>query len=77
MHDLVDYEVRGIPSVMVASAEFSEAAVYQAAALGMPDLSTQAVFIAHPIQGTTDDDVRSKARGAFDAVVRALTDSTP
>ena len=37
MHDLVDYEARGIPSVMVASSEFVHAAQTQAEALGMPD----------------------------------------
>ena len=73
MHDLLDYETRGLPSVMVASAEFSEAARHQATALGMPDLAAQAVYVPHPIQGATDEEIRQKARLAIDPIVRALT----
>ena len=73
MHDLVDYEARGIPSVMVASSEFVHAAETQAAALGMPDLAAQSVFVPHPIQDATDDEMRGKARDALDAILAALT----
>ena len=38
MHDLADYEARGIASVMVASSEFVHAAQKQAEALGLPEL---------------------------------------
>ena len=72
MHDLVDYEARGIPSVMVASAEFVHAAQTQAEALGMPDLAAESVFVPHPIQGSTDEEMRLKARGAIDAIITAL-----
>ncbi len=73
MHDLVDYETRGIPSVMVASTEFVRAAETQAVALGVPDLAANSVFVPHPIQGSTDDEMRDKARQAFDAILGALT----
>ena len=73
MHDLVDYEARGIPSIMVASSEFVHAARTQAAALGMPDLAGWSVFVPHPIQDATDQEIRVKARNAIDAIVIALT----
>ncbi len=73
MHDLVDYEARGIPSVMVASAEFVHAAQTQAEALGMADLAAGSVFVPHPIQDATDEEMRVKARDAIDAIVGALT----
>ena len=73
MHDLVDYEARGIPSVMVASSEFVHAAKTQAEALGMPDLVTGSVFVPHPIQGSTDEEMRVKASDAIDAILAALT----
>ena len=73
MHDLVDYEARGIPSVMVASSEFVSAAVRQSTALGMPSIAEQAVFVPHPIQDATDDEIRTKANVAADAIVEALT----
>ena len=70
MHNLAEYEARGIPSVMVASTEFIGAAEHQAAALGMPDIAARAVYIAHPIQDATDDEMREKA---IDAIVNAIT----
>ena len=73
MHDLVDYEARGIPSVLVASSEFVHAAQTQAEALGMPDLAAGSVFVPHPIQAATDEEMRMKAQDAIDAIVEALT----
>ncbi len=73
MHDLVDYEARGIPTVMVASTEFVDAAERQSAALGLPAVAERAVYVPHPIQDATDDEMRAKARAACDAVVRAIT----
>ena len=73
MHDLVDYEARGIPTVMVASSEFVSAAERQSNALGMPDVAERAVYVPHPIQDATDDEMREKARVAFDAIIGAVT----
>ena len=73
MHDLVDYETRGIPTVMVASSEFVRAAEHQADALGMPDVARRAVYVPHPIQDATDDEMRAKARVALDPILAALT----
>ncbi len=73
MHDLVDYEAQGIPTVMVASSEFVSAAELQSDALGMPDIAEQAVYVPHPIQDATDDEMRAKARAAFGAIVGAVT----
>ena len=72
MHDLLEYETRGIPSVMVASSEFVEAARHQADALGLPDIARRAVYVDHPIQDATDEEMRLKARDAIDAIVRGL-----
>ena len=73
MHDLVDYEARGIPTVMVASSEFVDAAERQSGALGMPDVASRAVYVPHPVQDATDDEMRAKARAAYDAIVGAIT----
>ncbi len=73
MHDLADYEARGIATVMVASSEFVGAAHKQAEALGLPELATRAVYVPHPIQDASDEEMRAKARGAVDAIVQALT----
>ena len=73
MHDLVDYETRDIPTVMVASSEFVGAAHHQAAALGMTEIARDAVYVPHPIQDATDDEMRARARDAVDSILRALT----
>ena len=73
MHDLADYEARGIATVMVASTEFVHAAHKQAEALGLPELAARAVYVPHPIQDASDEEMRAKARGAVDAIVQALT----
>ena len=71
MHDSIDLESRGTPTVFVASAEFREAARVQAEALGMPDVAR--VFVPHPIQDRTDAEMAALADGAVDAIVAALT----
>lgn len=73
MHDLVDYEARGLPSVLVASDEFVQAAEKQAEALGMPDVARRAVYVPHPIQDATDEEMRAKARVAIDTILDAIT----
>ena len=55
---------------MVASAEFVQAAEAQAAALGS---APKRVFVPHPIQDRTDDEMRKIADDAVDALLDALT----
>jgi hypothetical protein len=69
VHDIADLEGRGIPSVFVASTEFVDAASAQSRALGFP---AAAVFVAHPIQDRTDDEIRDLADDAVDAIVAAI-----
>jgi hypothetical protein len=72
LHDTVWFEIQGTPSVSIASSEFREAADTQASALGMKD--ARCVFVAHPIQDATDDEMRAKAEDVFEAVLAALRD---
>ena len=61
-----------MPGVYVASDTFTDAAALQAAGLG---LDVAGVFVAHPIQDRTDDEMASLADTAIDALVDALTGS--
>ncbi len=70
MHDIADLERRGVPGVFVASAEFEEASASQAAALGF---DAARVFVPHPIQDRTDDEMRTLADAALDEIVAAIT----
>ena len=63
-------EGQGVPAVFVASTEFEEAAAAQARALG---LDPAGVFVPHPIQDRTDDEVRALAEAALEAVWARLT----
>lgn len=71
MHDTVDLETRGVPSVFVASAQFVDAAKAQAQALGFPTVAR--VFTPHPIQDRTDDEMIAYADAAFTEIVNAIT----
>jgi hypothetical protein len=71
VHDIVDLEARGVPSMFVASSEFTVAAATQAKALGFDDVAR--VFVPHPIQDRTDDEMRALADAAFDEIVTTLT----
>jgi len=69
VHDITDLEGRGLPGVFVASTEFVEAADAQAHALGF---DPAAVFVPHPIQDRTDDEIRALAAAALAEIVAAI-----
>ncbi|CAB4754074.1 MAG: hypothetical protein F2934_05585 [Actinobacteria bacterium] len=70
MHDISDLESRGVVGMFIASTEFVQAAEAQSAALGFTPAS---VFVPHPIQDRTDDEMRAKADEAFAEILRAVT----
>ncbi len=72
MHDTVWFEIQHIPSVFIASSEFVSAAAAQSKALGMPEVI--GVFVPHPIQDATDDEMRERAEACVDEVIAALID---
>ncbi len=59
-----------MPGVFLASTEFIDAAQAQAEAIGFQPAR---VFVPHPIQDRTDDEMRSLADAAIDAVLAAIT----
>jgi hypothetical protein len=69
VHDIVNLESGGVPSVMIASSEFVDAASAQATALGADPAR---VFVGHPIQDRTDDEMRALADGAIEEILRRL-----
>ena len=56
--------------MFVASAEFVQAADVQATSLGLPALAR--VFVPHPIQDRTDDEMRAYADAAFEEILRNI-----
>jgi hypothetical protein len=71
LHDLVHLERRGIPAVGIATAPFADEAIEQARRLGMP--GARMVYIPHPVQLLTGDELDARADAIFPDVLAALT----
>jgi len=69
---MVDLEDRGIPSVFVSTVEFVDAANVQAKALGT---IAGAVYVEHPIQDRTDEEMEAIADKAVSEIVSQLVTS--
>ena len=59
-----------MPGVFIASSEFVDAAEAQAKALGF---EAARVFVPHPIQDRTDEEMVALAEAAIDEIVAAVT----
>ena len=70
MHDIADLESRGIPAAGVATTEFIAAAQAQAKSLGY---SPTLVYVPHPVQDRTDQEVIALADAAFEDILAAIT----
>jgi hypothetical protein len=72
VHDTVWFEINGKPSVFVASDEFVDAAEAQSQALGLPEV--RRVFVPHPIQDRTDEEMQQRADLILEQLIEALVD---
>jgi hypothetical protein len=71
LHDSLTLERLGIAAVPVATHEFMTAARAQAAALGRPDFD--AIYVPHPIQDQTRNEIEARADAVVAEIVRRLT----
>ena len=69
MHDTADLEERGIPAGFIASTEFVDAAEIQSKALGF---DPERVFVQHPIQDRTEQEIRVLADEAYPRIVAMI-----
>lgn len=69
MHDIRDLEDLGVVAVAVASSEFRLAAAAQNRSLGY---DPAVIYVPHPIQDRTDDEMRALADDALDSILRSL-----
>ncbi len=67
---MLDLDERGIPGVMIATTAFREAAAAQSASLGY---RPAIVWVPHPIQNRTDEEIRAIADQAMEEIVEKLT----
>jgi hypothetical protein len=70
LRDVLEFETLDTPAVLVASDAFTGAAEDQSANLGQPAI--RRVFVPHPVQNRTDDELRAAARIALDEVLARL-----
>ncbi len=68
----MDLDSRGVPGGFVASSEFVDAAQAQASSLGFDPFK---VFIEHPIQDRTDQEIVDLADRSFLEVVAMISTS--
>ena len=69
----MDLEGRGLPSGFVASREFVDAAAAQGKSLGITPAS---VFVAHPIQDRTDQEMVQLALNSIDAITAMICEKS-
>jgi len=67
----MDLESRGIPGGYILTEEFREADLAQAKSLGYAAMK---VFVEHPIQDRTDEEMASIADRAFDQVLAMVVE---
>jgi hypothetical protein len=70
MHDVLAFEDRGIPTVLLCTAPFMNSAHDHAQAFGNADYA--AVRVGHPLASLPPDQVRARASEALERVVDAL-----
>jgi hypothetical protein len=71
LHDTVRLENLGVPAVAVATTEFMSPARVQAGALGRPGF--EAIFVQHPIQDQTPQQIAARADAVAEEIVKRLT----
>ena len=69
MHDIRGLEQLGIVAVGVATTEFTVAAAAQSRALGY---DPAVVFVQHPIQDRTHEEIRALADSAVEQILASL-----
>ena len=67
---MLELDRHGIPSIAVFSEEFESGVV---AWRELHGFDAGAVFVRHPIQPLTDDEVNARADDVFEAIVTSIT----
>lgn len=73
VHDAVEFESRGIPSVTLTTAQYEDLVAESAVNEGMPDL--RRVVLPHPLEAQPEELVRAVAARAVAPIIAALADS--
>lgn len=69
-HDLNDLDARGVPGVSVLTEEFRSAFAGQCETIGFDGAS---IFVPHPVQNRTTDQLHAMAENVIEDVICAIT----
>ena len=75
VHDTVELERRGIPTVLVTTTKFRPVVAALAAATGLAEIRT--LVVDHPIGGVDADTLHRRADGASDVLAALFTTGAP
>ncbi len=67
---MLELDRRGIPAIAVFSEEFESGVV---AWRNLHGFDAGAVYVRHPIQPLTDDEVNERADAVFDTIIAGIT----
>ena len=70
MHDTNWFEIQGRPSIFIATDAFIHASAVNAEIVGSPGL--RRVYVPHPMQGQTRDELWAKADRILDEAIEML-----
>ena len=73
MHDVIELERSGLPSVAVVTDVFLQQAEFQATKLGATEPDRLFTLARHPVSDQTPDQLVAKAVDVYPDVVRGLT----
>ena len=71
LRDVLELEALDTPAVLVASDAFVQAADDQSRKLGQPEI--RRLFVSHPVQDRTDEELHAAAQGVVDELLARLT----
>jgi hypothetical protein len=71
MHDVLAFEDRGIPTVLLCTEPFMNSAREHADAFGNPDY--QGVRVGHPLASLRPEQARDRADAVLESVIAILT----
>jgi len=75
VHDTVELEGCGIPTVLLTTTKFQPVVAALAAATGLPEIRT--LVVEHPIGGVDRETLHHRADGACDELAQRFTSSMP
>ncbi|WP_425488797.1 UGSC family (seleno)protein [Methylobacterium brachythecii] len=73
-HDLNDLDKKGLAGVSVLTTEFEQAFESQKSSIG---LDAASVYVEHPLQNKTTEELHRSAESAFDDILRAISIEVP